>query len=68
MRSPAEGLLYPFLADPAPELLERHRRHGTAHAALIAEILNMLAGRSGGYGGRTAPPYREVIGGSPPGD
>ena len=40
-----EGLLYPFLADPAPELLERHRRHGTAHAALIAEILNVLAGR-----------------------
>ena len=26
-------------------LLERHRRHGTAHAALIAEILNVLAGR-----------------------
>ncbi len=26
-----EGLLYPFLADPAPDLLERHRRHGTAH-------------------------------------
>ena len=40
-----EGLLYPFLADPAPDLLERHRRHGTAHAALIAEILNVLAGR-----------------------
>jgi LuxR family maltose regulon positive regulatory protein len=40
-----EGLLYPFLADPAPELLERHRRHGTAYAALIAEILNVLAGR-----------------------
>ena len=40
-----EGLLFPFLADPAPELLERHRRHGTAHAALIAEILNVLAGR-----------------------
>jgi LuxR family maltose regulon positive regulatory protein len=40
-----EGLLYPFLADPAPELLERHRRLGTAHAALIAEILNVLAGR-----------------------
>jgi LuxR family maltose regulon positive regulatory protein len=41
-----EGLLYPFLADPAPDLLERHRRHGTAHAALIAEILNVLAGRT----------------------
>jgi len=43
-----EGLLYPFLVDPAPDLLERHRRHGTAHAVLIAEILNVLAGgRSG---------------------
>jgi len=40
-----EGLLFPFLLDPAPDLLERHRRQGTAHAALIAEILNVLAGR-----------------------
>ena len=40
-----EGLLYPFPADPAPDLLDRHRRHGTAHAALIAEILNVLAAR-----------------------
>ena len=28
-----------------PELLERHRRTGTAHAVLISEILNVLAGR-----------------------
>jgi LuxR family maltose regulon positive regulatory protein len=40
-----EGLLFPFLLDPAPGLLERHRRTGTAHAALISEILNVLAGR-----------------------
>jgi LuxR family transcriptional regulator, maltose regulon positive regulatory protein len=40
-----QGLVFPFLLDPAPELLERHRRHGTAHAVLIAEILNILAGR-----------------------
>jgi LuxR family maltose regulon positive regulatory protein len=40
-----EGLLFPFLLDPAPGLLERHRRDGTAHAVLIAEILNVLAGR-----------------------
>ena len=43
-----EGLLFPFLYDPAPELLDRHRRHGTAHAALIAEILNVLAGQKPG--------------------
>jgi LuxR family maltose regulon positive regulatory protein len=40
-----ERLLFPFLIDPAPALLERHRRHGTAHAALISEILNLLAGK-----------------------
>jgi LuxR family transcriptional regulator, maltose regulon positive regulatory protein len=40
-----EGLLFPFLVAPAPDLLERHRRHGTAHAVLISEILRVLAGR-----------------------
>jgi LuxR family transcriptional regulator, maltose regulon positive regulatory protein len=40
-----EDLRFPFLLDPAPGLLERHRRLGTAHAALIPEILNVLAGR-----------------------
>jgi LuxR family transcriptional regulator, maltose regulon positive regulatory protein len=43
-----EGLLYPFLYDPAPDLLERHREYGTAHKRLIAEILNVLAGREPG--------------------
>ena len=28
-----ESLLFPFLHDPAPALLDRHRREGTAHAA-----------------------------------
>jgi LuxR family transcriptional regulator, maltose regulon positive regulatory protein len=40
-----EGLLFPFLLDPAPGLLDRHRRTGTAHASLISEIMNLLAGR-----------------------
>jgi LuxR family maltose regulon positive regulatory protein len=40
-----EDLRFPFLLDPAPGLLERHRRLGTAHAALISEILNVLGGR-----------------------
>ncbi len=39
-----------FLLHPAPGLLERHARHGTAHAALIAEIQGLLAGN------RPAPP------------
>ena len=50
-----ERLLFPFLYDPAPELLDRHRRGGTAHAPLIAEILNVLAGREpGSPAGRAA--------------
>jgi LuxR family maltose regulon positive regulatory protein len=40
-----ENLLFPFLFDPAPELLECHRRLGTAHAVIISEILNLLAGK-----------------------
>jgi LuxR family maltose regulon positive regulatory protein len=51
-----EGLLFPFLVDPAPDLLERHRRQGTGHAALIAEILNVLAGRE--PGSQSAGPQR----------
>jgi LuxR family transcriptional regulator, maltose regulon positive regulatory protein len=39
-----EGLLFPFLLDPAPGLLDRHRRTGTAHTVLIAEILSLLSG------------------------
>jgi LuxR family transcriptional regulator, maltose regulon positive regulatory protein len=43
-RAEPEALLFPFLFDPAPDLLDRQRRHGTAHAGLIAQILNVLAG------------------------
>ena len=51
-----ESLLFPFLQDPAPDLLDRHRRHGTAHARLIAEILDVLAGREPGE--QSARPQR----------
>jgi LuxR family maltose regulon positive regulatory protein len=40
------GLLFPFLLHPAPELLERHSRLRTTHAALISDILNLLAGHT----------------------
>jgi len=40
-----DGALLWFLLHPAADLLERHARHGTAHAALIADILSLLAGR-----------------------
>jgi LuxR family maltose regulon positive regulatory protein len=45
-----DGVLLPFLLHPAPGLLERHARHRTAHAALIAETRSLLAGQ------RPAPP------------
>jgi LuxR family maltose regulon positive regulatory protein len=45
-----DGGLLTFLLFPAPGLLERHARHRTAHAALLAEILDLLAGK------RPAPP------------
>ena len=50
------GILLPFLLDPAPGLLERHRRRGTAHPVLIAQILDLLRRPA-----RAAPPP-----GSPP--
>jgi LuxR family maltose regulon positive regulatory protein len=46
-----DGMLLPFLLPPAPGLLERHARHRTAHAALLAEIRGLLAGR-----GPASPP------------
>ena len=46
----ADALILPFLITPARELLERHPRHRTAHAALLSNILDVLAG--------AAPPAR----------
>jgi LuxR family transcriptional regulator, maltose regulon positive regulatory protein len=40
----SDGALLPFLLHPAPGLLERHARQRTTHAALIAQILDLLAG------------------------
>jgi LuxR family transcriptional regulator, maltose regulon positive regulatory protein len=40
-----EAVLLPFLLHPAPSLLERHQRHHTSHAALVADIRALLAGR-----------------------
>ena len=45
-----DSLLW-FLLHPAPGLLERHARQRTAHAALIAQIVDLLAGNQ-----PTAPP------------
>jgi LuxR family maltose regulon positive regulatory protein len=47
-----DGALLWFLLHPVPGLLERQARQGTAHAALIARILDLLAGNT------PAPPAR----------
>ena len=38
----SNGILLPFLLDPAPALLERQRRYRTAHPVLISRILDLL--------------------------
>jgi LuxR family transcriptional regulator, maltose regulon positive regulatory protein len=40
-----DGVLTMFVLHPVPGLLQRQARRGTAHAALIADILSLLAGR-----------------------
>jgi LuxR family maltose regulon positive regulatory protein len=52
-----DGALLWFLLHPAPGLLERHARHRTAHAALIAEILDLL----GGNRPASRPPGRRLL-------
>lgn len=65
----SSGMLLPFLLDPAPSLLERHRSHGTAHPALISQILHLLAPGPGGDGETGSPRVtRGGMGGAvPPG-
>jgi LuxR family maltose regulon positive regulatory protein len=41
-----DGAVLPFLIYPAPRLLERHSGRRTAHAALVSEILSLLAGQT----------------------
>jgi LuxR family maltose regulon positive regulatory protein len=58
----SNGIVLPFLLDPVPALLERHRRYRTAHPALISQILNL----PGGYGGAGSPAGISVLGGIVP--
>jgi LuxR family maltose regulon positive regulatory protein len=59
-----DGALYWFLLHPAPGLLERHARQRTAHAALIADILSLLAGRTLAPPPAGPPPPLEPLSGS----
>jgi len=55
-----DGALLGFLLHPAPVLLEHQARHGSAHAALIAEILSLLAGRTPAPPPAAAPPLEPL--------
>jgi LuxR family transcriptional regulator, maltose regulon positive regulatory protein len=59
-----DGALFWFLLHPAPDLLEWRARHGTAHAALIADILSLLAGRKLAPPPAGPPPPLEALSGS----
>jgi LuxR family transcriptional regulator, maltose regulon positive regulatory protein len=43
----SNGVLLPFLLDPVPSLLERHRQYRSAHRALLAQILDLLSPGAG---------------------
>jgi LuxR family transcriptional regulator, maltose regulon positive regulatory protein len=60
-----DGMLLFFLLHPAEGLLERRARNRTAHAALVAEIRDILTGPGGmGTAGESRPPVsREGLGG-----
>jgi LuxR family transcriptional regulator, maltose regulon positive regulatory protein len=56
-----DGLLLPFVLYPAAELLERQARLRTTHASLIAEILNLLSGRTPAARPQDAAPLQEPL-------
>jgi len=55
-----DGVLTMFLLHPVPGLLERQARQRTAHAALIAEILSLLAGQAPAPPARPRPPLEAL--------
>jgi LuxR family transcriptional regulator, maltose regulon positive regulatory protein len=56
-----DGLLLPFLLQPAPDLLERHSRLRSSHASLISEILNLLSGHAPAARPEDAEPLQEAL-------
>jgi LuxR family transcriptional regulator, maltose regulon positive regulatory protein len=56
----ADRLVLPFAMTGSAELLEALPRHDTAHAALFADILDVLHGSSPAAEDRPAPPAEEL--------
>jgi LuxR family maltose regulon positive regulatory protein len=57
----ADRLVLPFATTGSRELLEAVRRHETAHAALLADILEILRGTSPGAADRSSSPLPEEL-------
>ena len=55
-----EGIVLPFVVFDVGDLLERHRGHRTAHAALLSEILDLRAGGAARPRGTVAPLDEEL--------
>jgi LuxR family transcriptional regulator, maltose regulon positive regulatory protein len=51
-----------FLLHPAPDLLKRHAGQRTAHAALLAQILDLLAGTMSAPPAGPRPPVESLSG------
>jgi LuxR family maltose regulon positive regulatory protein len=57
----ADGALLWFLLHPAPALLDQHAQRGTAHAALLAAIRDLLSGnRPASSSARPQPPLQAL--------
>jgi LuxR family transcriptional regulator, maltose regulon positive regulatory protein len=56
-----DGIVFPFVITPVHALLERHPRHRTAHAALLSDILDLLAGSSPPAPAGHRPQLREEL-------
>ena len=59
-------MLFPFLAYPAPLLLERHARYCAKHTPLVAEILTLLPEGHRCSGGMASPGARRDLSESSP--
>jgi LuxR family transcriptional regulator, maltose regulon positive regulatory protein len=55
-----DGALLWFWLHPAPGLLQRHARYRTAHPALVADILSLLAGQTPAWPAGPTPPLEPL--------